>query len=206
MSGEAILAHIKSRRTTRIYADRPVPDELVDKVLEAALSAPSAHNSQPWVFFVVRGAEFRSRLVGEMISEWERVMVLDGRPRGLIEATKAKFTARFNSAPVLIVACVNHRALYYDRYSDEYRKSLEGILGHHSLAAAIENMLLAAHALGLGACWYSAPLFCQQRVRDALGIGGELEPAALITLGYPAKARWREKPTRPLDQVVVKLG
>lgn len=205
MRPEEVLSYIKGRRTTRVYSDKPVPEELVDRVLEAALSAPSAHNSQPWIFYVIKGVGIRSRLIGEMLSEWERVMVLDGRPRELIEQTKAKFAARFSRAPVIIIACVDHRALYYDRYSDEHRKRLEGLLGHHSLAAAIENMLIAAHVLGLGACWYSAPLFCQQRVREVLGLGEEVEPAALITMGYPAGGRRREKAVKGFSEVVVKI-
>lgn len=205
MSANSVLSQIKSRRTTRTYLERPVPEELVDTVLDAALSAPSAHNCQPWVFYVVRGRGVRSRLIQQMVSAWERAMELDGRPKELIEQTKAKFTARFSAAPVLIVACVDHRALYYDRYADEERKRFEALLGHHSLAAAIENLLLAAHALGLGACWYSAPLFCQQSVRAALGIGEWLEPAALITLGYPATGGRKQKSMKRFEEVVVKL-
>ncbi len=205
MSAELILSTIASRRTTRFYLDIPVPRELVDKVLEAARSAPSAHNSQPWVFYLIETPTVRLKLVGEMVDEWERAMRSDGRPRELIEKTKLKFTHRFSKAPVLIVACVNHGALYYERYADTHRKTLEGILGHHSLAAAIENMLLAAHALGLGSCWYSAPLFCSERVKKALGMECELEPAALITMGYPSRRGHKDKLLRPSEQVVIRV-
>ncbi|MEM3795317.1 MAG: nitroreductase family protein, partial [Thermoprotei archaeon] len=168
MKADTILSTVMGRRTIRFYLDKPVPMQLVDKVLEAARRAPSAHNSQPWVFYVIGTPTARSRLVGSLIEEWERAMRSDGRPEELIQSTKLKFTRRFSRAPVLILACVNHGVLYYNRYADARRRQLEGILGHHSLAAAIENMMLAAHALGLGACWYSAPLFCSQRVKDTL--------------------------------------
>jgi F420 biosynthesis protein FbiB-like protein len=205
MTARHPLSFIMERRTVRHYLDKPVPQELVDAVLEAAINAPSAHNSQPWVFFLIKEPTVRERLVKDMVDEWERVMRNDGRPEELIATTKHKFCSRFMRAPVLILACVNHDSLYYERYSDDHRKTLEGILGHHSLAAALENMLLAASIMGLGACWYSAPLFCADIVRRTLKIGTRLEPAALVTMGYPAKRERRQKPLKPLGEVVIKI-
>jgi nitroreductase len=67
-----------------------------------------------------------------------------------------------------------------------------------SLAAALENMLLTAHAKGLGACWFCAPSFCKETVRKVLKIPDEVEPEALITMGYPAE----EPPAPPRKELI----
>jgi nitroreductase len=135
-----------------------------------------------------------------MLLAWSQAMKADGRSAQLIRETREKFRKRFITAPVLVLCCVDHRRLYYDRYLDHTRQGFEGLLGHHSLAAAIENFLLAAHALGLSACWYSAPLFCQNEVRKALRIPSKLEPAAILTMGF-AKPSVKAKARRDLRSV-----
>jgi nitroreductase len=77
-------------------------------------------------------------------------------------------------------------------YPDEKRQRSERDLAMQSLGAAIQNMLLAAHAEGLSACWFSAPSFCKETVRKVLKIPEMVEPQALIALGYAA-----EKPQTP---------
>jgi len=72
-----------------------------------------------------------------------------------------------------------------------------------SLAAAIQNILLAAHAKGLGACWFCAPLFCQETVRRVLGMPDEVEPQALIVIGYPAEQP-EPPPRKSLKEIVFK--
>ena len=75
-----------------------------------------------------------------------------------------------------------------DRYPDEKRSQAEHIMAVQSVAAAIQNILLAVHAEGLGACWCCAPLFCQEAVRRVLKLPPTLEPQALITIGPPAES------------------
>ncbi len=92
---------------------------------------------------------------------------------------------RFTNAPVLVVACLTMKDML--RYPDEERQKCEHDLAVQSLSAAIQNMLLTAHAKQLGACWYCAPIFCKTAVRQALRIPEDAEPQALITIGYPAE-------------------
>jgi nitroreductase len=88
-----------------------------------------------------------------------------------------------------------------DVYPDERRQQAEFVMGVQSVAAAVQNILLSAHAEGLGACWFCAPLFCQEIVQDSLELPPEVYPQALIALGKPA-----ESPVTPprysLDEVV----
>src|SRR3989304_5616310 len=77
-------------------------------------------------------------------------------------------------------------------YEDKSQQKSERDLAVQSLGAAVQNMLLAAHSKNLGACWFCAPVFCKEAVRQVLKIPEDVEPQALITLGYPA-----EKPSAP---------
>jgi nitroreductase len=72
-----------------------------------------------------------------------------------------------------------------DRYADERRSNAEYIMAVQATATAVQNMLLLAHARGLGACWMCAPLFCPEAVRAGLHLPQDWEPQALVTLGAP---------------------
>jgi F420 biosynthesis protein FbiB-like protein len=119
-----------------------------------------------------------------MAEAWAADMTKDGSK--VDEAKRVERRKRFASAPVLIVACLSMEGLM--AFPDESRQRTERDLALESLAAAIQNLLLVAHDLGLGACWYCAPAFCKPTVRKALDIPEMVEPTALITIGYPAES------------------
>jgi F420 biosynthesis protein FbiB-like protein len=97
---------------------------------------------------------------------------------------------RLATAPALVLACLSMEGMA--KFPDEERQLCERDLAMQSLAAALQNLLLAAHARGLGACWFCAPAFCKETVREVLEIPDEVEPEALIAIGYPA-----EEPSAP---------
>jgi coenzyme F420-0:L-glutamate ligase/coenzyme F420-1:gamma-L-glutamate ligase len=179
---------LKQRRSIRKYQNKPVPKMLVLDVLEAAGLAPSAHNSQPWRFIVVEDPAIKRELSDKMAEAWAADMAKDGA--SVDEAKRIERRERFASTPVLIAACLSMEGMM--TFPDEQKQRTERDLAVESLAAAIQNMLLTAHSLGLGACWYCAPTFCKQTVRKTLQIPQDIEPSALILMGYPA-----ESPTTP---------
>jgi coenzyme F420-0:L-glutamate ligase / coenzyme F420-1:gamma-L-glutamate ligase len=174
---------LRKRRSIRKYQARPVSQELIKEVLEAAGWAPSAHNAQPWRFIVLTDSQVKKRLAEAMSKVWVADMVKDGVS---IEPEKFKFRVkRFAEAPVLILACLTMEDM--KKQADEQRQRCERNLALQSLAASLQNLLLAAHAKGLGACWYCAPAFCKETVRKTLKIPFEVDPEALITMGYPSE-------------------
>jgi coenzyme F420-0:L-glutamate ligase/coenzyme F420-1:gamma-L-glutamate ligase len=183
-----VLDAIRERRSVRKYLPRKVPREVVEEVLVAAGWAPSAHNAQPWRFIILADASVKRKLAEAMADAWAADLTRDGIT---VEADKRKaHVERFATAPVLIVACLTMEDMR--RFSDEKRQKSERDLAMQSLGAAIQNLLLAAYAKGLGACWFSAPSFCKETVRKVLEIPVEVEPQALVAMGYPA-----EKPQVP---------
>jgi coenzyme F420-0:L-glutamate ligase / coenzyme F420-1:gamma-L-glutamate ligase len=188
-----MLDAIRERRSIRKYQSRTVPHELIEQVLVAAGWAPSAHNAQPWRFIVLADESVKRELAETMAESWAADMAKDGLK---IEADKRKVRVeRFATAPVLILACLTMDGMM--EFSDEKRQNSERDLAMQSLGAALQNLLLAAHAKGLGACWFCAPGFCKETVRKVLKIPDEVEPEALIAMGYPA-----EKPPVPSKKLL----
>jgi coenzyme F420-0:L-glutamate ligase/coenzyme F420-1:gamma-L-glutamate ligase len=180
---------LRSRRSIRKYQQRPIPKKLIIEVLEAAGWAPSAHNAQPWRFIVLTETFGKRKLSTVMAEAWAEDVAEDGLK--IDEATMSAKVERFANAPALILACFTMDGMH--EQPDQKRQTVERDLAIESLGAAIQNLLLTAHAKGLGACWFCAPAFCKERVRNILKIPQEVEPAALIVMGYA-----NEKPLAPL--------
>jgi len=195
----SILDLFKNRRSVRDYSSKEVSNKVLFEILEAARWAPSAHNAQPWRFIVVRDPDVKRELAEAMASRWDKDMSRNGVPLENRESLTKTSVKRFTNAPVLIVVCLTMEDM--DKYPDKRRQKIEYIMAVQSMAAAIENMLLAAHAEGLGSCWFCAPFFCQDVVRKVLRVPRYVEPQALVTLGYPAE-RLEPPPRKPLQKIV----
>jgi F420 biosynthesis protein FbiB-like protein len=179
---------IKERRSIRKYQAKAVSQEIVEEVLVAAGWAPSAHNAQVWRFIVLDDPAVKLQLAEAMAETWAADMAKENIE---IDAkTRIARVERFASAPVLILACITMDGMA--RFPDSERQTVEWDLAVESLGAALQNLLLAAHTKGLGACWFCAPGFCKGTVRKVLKIPNDVEPQALILMGYPA-----EQPTAP---------
>lgn len=188
---DGVLNLMRARRSIRRYEKRDVSRELVEKILDAARWAPSAHNRQPWRFAVIENAETKHALAAAMGEKLRADLERDGVARELIDKDAARSYQRITNAPVVIVVCVTMRDM--DSYADARRKHAEYLMATQSVAMATQNLLLAAHALGLGACWMCAPLFVPETVRDVLKLDADWEPQALITVGYGVEAKSKER-------------
>jgi len=147
---------VEKRHSVRNFdKDRDVSPEIVTRLLEAAIRAPSAGNCQPWYFFVVRNQEIKRALAHAALGQWF-----------------------VSEAPVVIVVCAEpeRSALRYGNRGT-YLYSLQ------DTAAATEHLLLAAVASGLGACWVGA--FDEEEASRALVLPSHLRPVAIVPIGYP---------------------
>jgi F420 biosynthesis protein FbiB-like protein len=107
---------------------------------------------------------------------------------------------RITGAPAVIVICLSMEDM--DRYLDEPRSHAEYLMAVQSVAMAGENLLLMAHAEGLGACWMCAPLFTQDIVKEVLDLPSSWEAQGIIILGHPAH-EGQDRSRMPLDKVVL---
>ncbi len=190
---------IRGRRSIRRYTGAPVAPELLTRILEAATWAPSAHNRQPWRFCVVTTDAVQAQLSARMAARWRADLGRDGVDPAVIERRIAISHARITGAAALIVPSVSMEEM--DSYPDARRDEAERLMAVQSVALATQNLLLAAQHYGLGACWMCAPLFVPELVRPALDLPDVWQPQALITLGYPAEVKQKER--APLDTRVV---
>ncbi|MHA2428811.1 MAG: nitroreductase family protein [Candidatus Hermodarchaeia archaeon] len=190
---------ILSRRSVRHFRKESISSEQIGRILKAGIWAPSAHNAQPWRFYVLESTETKRQLAEVMGAAFRRDLEKDGETTETIELVVNESIERFSTAPTLILVCLSMDTL--DVYSDERRQQAEFIMGVQSVAAAVQNILLAAHAEGLGACWFCAPLFCQAIVQETLKIPKDVYPQALVALGEPAESPLTP-PRRPLDENV----
>lgn len=162
---------IRLRRSMRGFTREEVSEQEVEKLLEAARLAPSAGNIQPWEFVVVRKAYAKRRLAEAALDQY--------------------FIAE---APVVIVVCADE-----GRSGAGYGSRGVNLYCLQDTAAAIENILLAACALGLGACWVGA--FRELEVRRILSVPRGVRPVAIVPVGRPAETP-RARYKRPLGEMV----
>lgn len=175
---------ILTRRSIRNFLPDPVPLDTVNELLFLARQASSAHNRQPWRWVVVHTAEAKARLVWQMGRDFERDLRRDGVPEDKIRTMVARSHKRIGGAPIVLVPCLTMAEM--DSYPDPERQRCEWQMAVQSVALACQNLMLGAHARGLGTCWICAPIFCVPTVQQALDLPDEWEPQGLITLGWPA--------------------
>lgn len=190
---------IRSRRSIRRYQDKPVPTDMIKQLLAAAAWAPSAHNRQPWRFAVIERRSTKEQLATAMGRQLRRDLEADGVAPAAIEQDVARSYRRISTAPLLLLVCMSMADM--DIYPDEARRQNETLIAVQSVAMAGQNLLLAAHAAGLGACWLCGPLFCPEVVRRVLALPDDWQPQGLITAGYPAEEK--NKTRHPIETRVL---
>ncbi len=194
-----------------------MPQELITRILEAAISAPSAGNAQNWAFLVVRDARRRSRLgaiyrkASDIASAFYRAR---GRPAHMTEEQYDRFMSsgaylwdHLGEAPVLLVPCLKDRdtppidALQPEiqaKYQDEldYQNRIRGA----SIYPAVQNIILACRALGLGTLITTNHLRCEDEVKAVLGLPADVHTHALMPIGYQI-GKFGPLMRRPLNEV-----
>ena len=167
-----LMEIIKGRRSIRKFCNKPVPEDMLNKIIEAGRAAPSAGNLQARDFFIIENQEIKEQLVKA--------------------AHGQKFIAQ---ASVAIVVCVNFESI------ESYGERGMELYCIQDSAAAVQNMLLMVHELGLGACWVGA--FDEPPVTEVLKLPEHLRPVAIIPIGYPDQ-ECQERSKRDDDIHIIK--
>ena len=194
ISHEALHDLMRTRRSVRRF--RPeVPDRaVVESILASAVTAPSASNKQPWRFLIVESRDIIGRMAAGVRQAVDRVAAaVEPQFEGTFRAYGDYFT-RFECAPLVIVALFQPLTLLTTltgpRLADDDRERVivmerdSGLIG---TSMAIQNLLLAAHAAGLGASGMTGPLVAAGSIREILRIPQVWHIAALVPIGYPAE-------------------
>jgi nitroreductase len=162
---------IQTRRSVRAYKPDAVPQDKIDRILEAVRLAPTAANRQPFAFIVIRDEATRTALKAAYGQPW------------------------FYEAPVIICACAQPAAAW--------RRSDGRNYADVDTTIAMDHLILAATAEGLGTCWIGA--FNPQALKEILKLPAGLDPIAMTPLGYPADAP-RAKSRKDIQDFVRYVG
>jgi nitroreductase len=185
---------MKSRRSVRRFTPERPPRERIERLLEAAVSAPSASNKQPWRFLVVTRRETIDALAAAVREATDRIA-------GHVEPACASafrsygdYFTRFEGAPVVIVFLYRRLTILSNLLDAEIPEDLRARIedmerdsGLMGAAMALENLLLAAHEAGLGASGMTGPRVASDRIRAILEIPPSWETAAFVPVGFPAE-------------------
>ncbi len=200
MSFEEIL---RSRRSYKFkFSNRKVDKVLIKESIELACWAPNAHNSQLWRYIIMEQGNSRKSLIDNMNRKLKDDLLRDGKTEDFIRKKSEKTRTSFLSSPYLILLCLDTREL--EKYSDSERERNEYIMGVQSVSASATYLLLAFEIKGLAACWYCAPLFAKDIIKDTLNLPNSFIPMAFFTVGYSTKDS--PKPNRKdLKDIIIKV-
>ncbi len=203
---ETLLELLRTRRSVRAFLPEPLDPEILDKLIEAARWAPSAGNRQAWRFMAVESPQMLARM-GEVVAEAVQRLRVSVRAdlRSISDRYLDNFL-HFTSAPVVLVPVWRSGAALLAAAAPATARPTDGDEeGLASVAAAIQNLLLAAHALGVGACWMTGPLVAREALQRLLNVPDGWRIAALIPLGKPAAATVEPK-RRDVIRLLQRLG
>ncbi|KNY26858.1 nitroreductase family protein [Pseudobacteroides cellulosolvens] len=193
---EDFLSLAASRRSIRKFMDKDIPKEDIQYFINAAVSAPSGCNSQCWRFVAIQDVNILKRIEEAVTRKVESILKIKGNdlPDDYL-ASKKKMVSFFTKAP-LVFAVFMTKAQYYDPifisalkengYDDDGIMKLFANYDLLSIGAAVQNLLLAVHEKGYGACWMNEPAICGDEINKILGVSNEERFISIIPVGIPA--------------------
>ncbi|WP_280221440.1 coenzyme F420-0:L-glutamate ligase [Nocardia neocaledoniensis] len=170
------------RRSVRAFAAEPVEPERVRAAIAAGLTAPAPHHTRPVRFVWLRTPELRARLLEAMAAKWRADLTADGLAPERVERRVARGRILFDAPEVVIPFCVPDGA--HD-YPDARRQAAERTMFTVAVGAAVQGLLVALAADGLGSCWIGSTIFAPEVTREVLGLDGDWTPLGAIAIGHP---------------------
>jgi nitroreductase len=191
---------MSTQRAIRRLRSDPVDDDVVLRCIELATRAPTGSNRQGWEFVVVRDPEVKHQLARLNRQAWSVYRRLgskqarrDPSTRKIVDAVQWQ-ADHFEEVPVVVVPCIHGRAPVFG-------SPVMAASYYASIFPAVQNLLLAARAVGLGATLTTFPLWSATLARRTLGLPGTVSPVAVVPLGWPL-GRYGPTTRRPVEEVV----
>lgn len=200
---------LTTRKTIRKYKDDIPPVSDIHKIINAGRLAPSATNSQNWEFIAIYQQEIKKAMFDAVTEMYDEISQLE-----ITEENKNKlnmykyYSGFFVKAPVVIAIIEKERnsfvtnILKENKYPEKEISLMRPNSSLLSIGAAIENMSLAAHALGYGTCWLCAPIVAYKKFKEILKLDEKDKIVSLLTVGIPEHNNFKSPPKKPLSEVM----
>jgi coenzyme F420-0:L-glutamate ligase/coenzyme F420-1:gamma-L-glutamate ligase len=185
--GEAVLL----RRSVRFYNSEPIPADAIRRAVSVALTAPAPHHTRPVRFVHVR--ERRKELLDAMRAQWRADLAADGWSTDRIDRRVRRGDLLYGATEIVLPFLVREGA---HTYSDAQRTEAERTMFTIAGGAAVQGLLVALAAEGIGSCWVSSTIFCAPVVREVLDLDESWEPLGAVAVGYPADSPLSPRPPR----------
>ena len=204
------LELIYNRKSVRSYKADPVPMTDIEQIIKAATYAPSGNNLQTWHFVVIRNQDKIAEIVQAVQQKNAQLSEFVAEDKRQAFKAKVNYHTVFKSAPVLVLVYAGP----YPSLADDleaagimnpeditsYRRSNPAI---QNIAAAMENLLLAAAAMGYGTCWMTGPTYAAEEISEIIGFNKPgYSLAAMTPLGVPTEGKYANPPRKPLAEVL----
>jgi nitroreductase len=178
------------RRSIRKFRPEIPSEAQILEVIRLAIMAPSPMNRQDWQFAITRSPELRDRIVAAVDARWNVLSLQAGGNESALRSYQGNFSA-FREAPVIVALSIRRTAEFFETLVGERAERMQG--DALSAGMAIQNLVLAAHAQGLGGCVFTGCVAAEEEIFALLGIKRSRRLACLVALGFPA-----ENPAAPL--------
>lgn len=188
---------LRSRRSIRKFNGQTIPGKILREILETTTFAPSAHGLQPWRFVLIQSESAKLALGKALTDQMQSDMKAENAPESQIRGRVERSLKRIAEAPHVILLCRDTKAV-------QTQSPEETLMGVQSVAMAGLQLMLAAHARGLGTNWLCWPLYAQEATTRALHLPETWQPQGMVFLGYPAEEP-AEKALKPLDDIILTI-
>jgi F420 biosynthesis protein FbiB-like protein len=191
---------VHTQRSIRKFKPDPVPDEAIWKMIDAAIRAPSGGNTQPWAWLIIRDEAKKKALadavrgnLGDLAAALAEAEKLPTESQRRMRRASVTFRSDVASAPVIIVPCLVHPT--------SPSSDINSLWAGSSIYGAVQNMMLAARALGLGTVLTTFNIVLEDLIRREYGLPDDARPVAVIPVGYPDGQNFGPTTRKPVDEV-----
>jgi coenzyme F420-0:L-glutamate ligase / coenzyme F420-1:gamma-L-glutamate ligase len=184
------------RRSVRAFTDDPVDLEALRRAVVAALTAPAPHHTRPVRFVHLADRARRKRLLDEMRARWRADLTADGLSADRIDRRVRRGELLYGATEIVVPFLVREGA---HSYPDARRAEAEATMFTIASGAAVQGLLVALAAEGLGSCWVSSTIFCADVVREVLDLPPHWEPLGAVAVGHPADGPLKPRPIADTD-------
>jgi nitroreductase len=215
MAEIGLFEAIYSARSLRRFKPDPVPDEIITKVLDAAIRAPSGSNEQNWIFVVVKDAERRRKIADiyrrgggmlmKLYADRQTPAHMSDKQQARLQASAMYLFEHMHEAPVHLFPCLQNRAIAPPAaMPPELQAAMKNLarMAGSSIYPAVQNIILACRAYGLGTVLTTIHLFFEDEVKKIIDLPADVQTFALMPIGYPLD-KFGPVRRKPVDEIAM---